>query len=118
MDIAANAIKRKNISVWIMAEGTRSKGRGLLPFKKGAFITAIKAQVPIVPIVISSYTKHLNLSQPKAGKIIVEVLDPIPTIGLSKDEVNTLKDKTHFLMKEALNKLDQEIEVSLKNSNE
>ena len=38
-------IKERGISVWMFAEGTRSYGRGLLPFKTGAFHTAIQAEV-------------------------------------------------------------------------
>ena len=113
MDVAATAIKEKNLSVWIMPEGTRSKGRGLLPFKKGPFVTAIKAQVPIVPICISSYTKHINLGKWNAGKILIEVLEPIPTIGLTADDVFDLKEKTYHLMKTTIAKLDGEIEKKL-----
>ncbi|MDD4974993.1 MAG: 1-acylglycerol-3-phosphate O-acyltransferase [Bacteriovorax sp.] len=113
MDVAANAIKEKKLSVWIMPEGTRSKGRGILPFKKGPFITAIKAQVPIVPIAISSYTKHLNLGKWHAGKILIQVLPPISTIGLTPEDANQIKDQAYHLMKETILKLDNEIEKNL-----
>lgn len=115
MDQTANIIKEKNVSVWIMPEGTRSKGRGVLPFKKGPFITAVKAQVPVVPIAISSYTKHLSLSSWKAGKIIVQVLPPIMTTGLvTNDEANIIKDQAYEIMKETVRLLDAEIELSYK----
>jgi 1-acyl-sn-glycerol-3-phosphate acyltransferase len=109
MDEAANAIKSKKISVWIMPEGTRSKGRGLLPFKKGPFITAIKAQVPIVPILFSTYKDQVDIGKWDAGKIIIQVLPPISTIGLTFEDANTLKDQTYHLMKEALAKIDTEL---------
>ncbi|HDL7412723.1 TPA: 1-acylglycerol-3-phosphate O-acyltransferase, partial [Yersinia enterocolitica] len=47
-------VKKKNVSIWMFPEGTRSRGRGLLPFKTGAFHAAIAAGVPIVPICVSS----------------------------------------------------------------
>lgn len=118
MDVAANTIRNKKISVWIMPEGTRSKGRGLLPFKKGPFITAIKAQVPIVPIAISTYTKHLSLGSWNAGKIIVQVLPPIPTVGLQAHDAETIKNQAYQMMKEAIEKIDLEIESQKKKSNE
>lgn len=109
MDVAANAIKEKKISVWIMPEGTRSKGRGLLPFKKGPFITAIKAQVPIVPVAISSYVNHLDLKKAQAGKIIVMALPPISTTGMDLEDVTMLKDKAYFLLENAIKELDREL---------
>ncbi len=112
MDIAAMAIKNKKISVWIMPEGTRSKGRGVLPFKKGAFVTAIKAQVPIVPIAISTYTKHLKLGKWHAGTILIEVLPPISTTDLQLSDAGTIKDQAFHLIANSVARLDQEIESS------
>ena len=116
IDVAANAIKNKKLSIWIMPEGTRSKGRGLLPFKKGPFITAIKASVPIVPIAISTYTKHLDLGKWKAGKIIIEVLPAISTQNLSITDSTIIKDQAYQVMSEAIKKLDSELEVDLHKS--
>lgn len=111
MDEAARSIKEKNTSVWIMPEGTRSKGRGLLPFKKGPFITAIKADVSIVPIAISNYVKRINLNRWNAGTIIVEVLPALSTKGMSLDDVNDLKDKAFTLMKNKIAELDAEVDA-------
>lgn len=109
MDIAARAICEQKISVWIMPEGTRSRGRGLLPFKKGPFITAIKAQVPVVPVCMSSYIKNLNLNRWHAGTILIDILPGVETKGLSVENANELKDKIQHMMKEAIDQLDQEL---------
>lgn len=37
-----NHFKKRRISIWMFPEGTRSRGRGLLPFKTGAFHAAMR----------------------------------------------------------------------------
>ena len=108
MDQTAKRIMDEHLSVWIMPEGTRSKGKGLLPFKKGPFVTAVKAQIPIIPIVISSYVGKLNFNKWHAGTIIAQILPPIETLGKNTDDVNLLKDQTYALMKTTLDRLDNE----------
>jgi 1-acyl-sn-glycerol-3-phosphate acyltransferase len=109
MDAAASAIKGKNTSVWIMPEGTRSKGRGLLPFKKGPFVTAIKADVPIVPVCCSNYSQILNLNKWHSATMIIDVLAPVSTKEFKIEDVNALKDKIYHLMKSHIDILDHEV---------
>lgn len=108
LDETAEKIKNEKLSVWIMPEGTRSMGRGLLPFKKGPFVTAIKTQIPLIPIVISSYIGKLDFNKWNAGTITIEVLPPIKTVGKTLLDVNQLKEDTFLLMKGVLNKIDNE----------
>jgi 1-acyl-sn-glycerol-3-phosphate acyltransferase len=90
---AAAAIIRKGQSVAIFPEGSRTFDGGLLPFKKGGFLLAGKAGVPIVPVTINGSM----LINPKTrlelhpGTIRVRIADPIPTEGLD------LHDRHHLL---------------------
>lgn len=61
-DGAAEEMRTHRQSVFIFPEGTRSYSDQpeLLPFKKGAFHLAIKAGVPIVPIVAENYSHILS----------------------------------------------------------
>ena len=54
-------LQHQDTSIWVFPEGTRNKGQGLLPFKKGAFQMAIAAGVPIIPVCVSSYVKNMHL---------------------------------------------------------
>lgn len=56
LDLAAERI-RNGTSVLIFAEGTRSEDGRMLPFKKGPFALAMKAGVPICPVVIEGSGK-------------------------------------------------------------
>ena len=80
MKNAAEVLK-SGTSVAIAPEGTRSGSKKLGKFKKGAFHLAMKAGVPIIPIVI----KNAYMAMPKGSKIFkpthieVVVLDPVDT---------------------------------------
>ncbi|CAH1406313.1 unnamed protein product [Nezara viridula] len=102
-------IKDKNRLI-VFPEGTRNQGftDGFLPFKKGAFYAAISAQAPIQPIVIQKY-KFLDHQKHRfdEGETVISILPPIPMIGLKKEDVNSLIQKTTEIMLkeyEALNK--------------
>jgi 1-acyl-sn-glycerol-3-phosphate acyltransferase len=109
VDQMADKINSLDRSIFIMPEGTRSRGKGLLPFKKGAFLTAIKAGVPIVPMCVSS-TKNITLSDwaPKPG--LVEFLAPISTEGFKPEDAERLALECHELMKAKIAELDKRLE--------
>ncbi|HXC92488.1 MAG TPA: lysophospholipid acyltransferase family protein [Geobacteraceae bacterium] len=56
LDRAAMLV-RGGTSIAIFPEGTRSNDGSLLPFKRGGFILATKAAVPIIPVSISGSMK-------------------------------------------------------------
>lgn len=107
----ASEMKRKALSLFIFPEGTRSASAvpSLLPFKKGAFHLAVQAQLPIVPIVCENYAHvyHAKSKRFDGGEIVVRVLPPISTEGLtsSHDDIQTLTDKTRNAMLEAIEDL-------------
>ncbi len=80
---AAERIANQKISVWMFPEGTRSYGRGLLPFKMGAFHIALEANVPLIPVCMSSTHHQFKLNRWRNGKVIIQMLAPVV---LTKDE--------------------------------
>ena len=85
-----SAIRDDELSVCLAPEGTRSVGRKLGPFKKGAFHIAMQAGVPIVPIVIHNAGDALPKGQhiAKPANIKVTVLEPIDTSDWSVRGLN------------------------------
>ncbi|AKA38274.1 1-acylglycerol-3-phosphate O-acyltransferase [Yersinia ruckeri] len=102
-------VKKRNISIWMFPEGTRSRGRGLLPFKTGAFHAAIAAGVPIVPVCVSNTNGTINLNRWNNGRVIVEMLPPIDTRGYGKENVRELAEHCRNLMAEKIQQLDAEV---------
>jgi 1-acyl-sn-glycerol-3-phosphate acyltransferase len=102
-------IQTRNISVWMFPEGTRSRGRGLLPFKTGAFHAAIAAGVPIIPVCVSTTSNKINLNRIKNGLVIVEMLPAIDTSSYGKDQIRELAAHCHAVMAAKIDELDKEV---------
>ncbi|MFG6657027.1 1-acylglycerol-3-phosphate O-acyltransferase [Scandinavium sp. M-37] len=104
-----NAFNKRKISFWMFPEGTRSRGRGLLPFKTGAFHAAIAAGVPIIPVCVSNTSNKINLNRLNNGLVIVEMLPPIDTSRWGKDQVRELAAHCREIMMAKIAELDQEV---------
>ncbi len=104
----AEQIQTRNLSIWMFPEGTRSRGRGILPFKMGAFHAAIAAGVPIVPVCMSDTNNQVNLNRWNNGTVIVEVLDPIDTSIYAPNQVRELAEHCRQIMVAKIDELTQE----------
>ena len=104
-----NHFKKRKISIWMFPEGTRSRGRGLLPFKTGAFHAAIAAGVPIIPVCVSNTSNKINLNRLNNGLVIVEMLPPVDTSKYGKDQVRELAAHCRELMAQRIAQLDKEV---------
>lgn len=95
---------KQNISLMVFAEGTRNKREDipLKQFYSGAFRIAIDTQLPIAPIVLVNSNGILpNEKLPaRPAKIIAVYADPIPTEGLTQDDLPALKAQTHAVMEQ------------------
>jgi len=109
MNASTRALTTKNTSIWVFAEGTRNRGRNLLPFKKGAFIMAIEAGVPIVPICVSSYARNVDLRRLKSGRVEIKVLPPISTDNLTNEDIDMIMTQCWEDMKETIDAMDREV---------
>lgn len=91
IDRAAAALREGN-SFLIFPEGTRSRTGELLPFKKGGFIMALKAQAPIVPVAIKGARAAMRKGSPWIQPVHVRVAfgPPVETAGLAFDQRDQL----------------------------
>ena len=83
-------LARKGLSVLIAPEGTRTEGREIGPFKKGAFRIAMAAGLPVVPIVIrnAEVLGGRNGVAIHPGVIDVAVLEPISVADWTLDTLS------------------------------
>jgi 1-acyl-sn-glycerol-3-phosphate acyltransferase len=88
---AAASIREGN-SFLIFPEGTRSKTDEMLPFKKGGFIMAIKAQAPILPVAVSGGRTSMRKGSWIVRPVMVDVRigDPVETEGMTLDQRDEL----------------------------
>ena len=79
-------------TVLVYPEGTRSRTGELLPFKKGGFVMAIKAQVPVVPVAIDGARAAMKKGSRVIRPVTVEVRvgTPIETTGMTLEDRDRL----------------------------
>ena len=106
----ARRMREEGLNLWVLVEGHRNRsGKGLQPFKKGAFYTAVQLQVPIVPVVFgpSYYQIDLQGGSLHGGTIYIRVLEPIPTEGLTEADVESLVNLAYQRMLAAYQELER-----------
>ncbi len=95
IEAGAQSIRAGN-SFLIFPEGTRSRTAEMLPFKKGGFIMAIKAQAPVVPIAVQggrdSMRKGSWIVRPVT--VSIRIGEPIATAGVRLEDRNAVIEKT------------------------
>ena len=113
MSRAARRI-RNGLSVLVFAEGTRSRDGRLLPFKKGAFVMALQAGVPVQPVLVHGSRDVLPPGSmfPRPGRILVSFLEPVPTAGMSFEDRHQLLSLVEDRMQEAQKTIPEPIPVT------
>jgi len=106
---ATQALMEKNTSIWVFAEGTRNRGKNMLPFKRGAFVMAIEAGVPIIPICVSSYVRNMDLHRLKSGIADIRILPPIMTDRLTMEDIPQIMKQCWENMKETIEAMDRAV---------
>ena len=81
----AGMLIREGTSAIVFGEGTRSRTGELLPLKKGAFVLAIQAGVPVIPVFLEGTYEVLPKGTIflRRRPIQMRIGEPISTAGLS-----------------------------------
>lgn len=91
----AGQMIRDGKSIVAFPEGSRSDDGSIYPFKKGAFVVAIEAGVPIVPVTIEGSHKTMakNTFRVRPEPICIKFGEPISTEGLTYDDREMLMNQ-------------------------
>ncbi|MFZ0214273.1 MAG: lysophospholipid acyltransferase family protein [Candidatus Acidiferrales bacterium] len=91
----AVAVLREGISFFVFPEGTRSSDGTLKPFKKGTFVMAIQAGVPVVPVSILGSRERMPKGKLSTvpGEILLRFGAPIDSKQYAVDEREDLMER-------------------------
>jgi 1-acyl-sn-glycerol-3-phosphate acyltransferase len=94
LERGASSLRAGN-SFLIFPEGTRSWTGHLQPFKKGGFLMAIQAQVPVVPVAISGGRESMRKGSAfvRPVRVSVRLGQAIPTAGMAAGQRDVLIDR-------------------------
>jgi len=104
--VAAERI-RAGASVVVFPEGTRGRSYALRQFKKGPFVLAVAAGVPIVPSIVHGTLEVMprDSFRVRSGVVDIHFLEPIDTDGLTYDDRNRLSRESWERMADAMHEL-------------
>lgn len=105
-EVAAERI-RDGMSVVVFPEGTRGNEYPLRPFKKGPFVLAIAAGVPIVPIITHGTIEIMPRGSlwAHSGAIDIHFLEPVSTKTVDYDHREALMQTVRGRMADAMRSL-------------
>ncbi len=104
MQVAAEKIQQRKISLLIFPEGGRSHDGVLRPFKEGGAYIAIRAGVPVVPLVILGTREVLPYGSAAvtSGSVTLRILQPIETKCMTLKDRGVLTEKLRDLISKEL----------------
>jgi 1-acyl-sn-glycerol-3-phosphate acyltransferase len=91
-------------SLIVFPEGTRSQDGAVARFRKGSFVVAIDAQLPVVPVSISGTRRVMQKGRMTVcpAEVTLTVHPPVPTAGLTRDDVLAFAEQVRTVVKSAV----------------
>ena len=91
-------------SLIVFPEGTRSVDGVLGRFKKGTFLVAVDAQLPVVPVTLSGsrFVMRKGRLMVCPGTVRLTIHEPVPTAGVTREDVIPFADRVRERVGSAL----------------
>lgn len=105
---------KRGVSYLVFPEGTRSHDGRLRPFKKGTFVMAIQAGVPVVPVALAGAHRLMRKgsSALSPGVVDVRFLPAIDAAPYGEQQRNELRTRVHAAIAAALPADQQPVEAA------
>jgi 1-acyl-sn-glycerol-3-phosphate acyltransferase len=99
LEAAAERI-HNGTSVAVFPEGTRSPDAEVRPFKRGSFVLALEAQVPVVPVSLLGVKRVVprGISTLKPGTVRLVIHPPVSTEGRDADSAASLAEEVRLVV--------------------
>jgi len=109
-DLAVDRIRKGNTIVIFPEEG-RSRELAMRPFQRGAFLLAIRSELPILPLAIDGTYEVLRVGAKRVtpGVVTIRVGSPIETAGVSVRAKGTLLEQSRGQIETLLSRRGEEI---------
>ena len=94
------AMIRRGHSLIVFPEGTRSRDGRVGRFKRGVFLLAIDAGIPVVPVALTG-TRHVMLKgrlMTCPGEVGIVLHEPLPTEGLARADAMRLAERARGII--------------------
>lgn len=106
LDRAGEQLRRQGGVVILFPEGTRSADGHMLPFKKGAFVLALKLGVPVIPVGISGSRPIMPKGRwrVRPGTIRLRIGPPLAVEGLDEEDRDRLVARARAVVEQLRNR--------------
>lgn len=107
----ARTVAGRAQSIMVYPEGSRTRDGDIQRFKVGAFVIAIENQLSVVPVTIAgSYQVFPPGGMTmRGGRVIVEIGEPLPTVGLGREDMRELTRRAQDVITTTRARLDTEL---------